>query len=439
MSHLYVQSHNQNMLHHRKKGERFYVSKGGRFKKVKGWRFLHYFFCRSRVQATVKQTVTNTLQGIDVKVLGPKDLKTLLFDKMARLSARVFDRAAVTEEMVDILIPSLKSKRDWKKIASTEKCLAARYAYKVESVRLASKLGVKFERISEGVSSSYLGKDRFGKALVVFKPSDQGAFSVKAWKIATRIKLFFRKLLKKVFGVKTHEGVRKKEEHLCEVGASFVNEALNLDLVPHTRLVKFSNAALSENGKEVVMKMGSCQLFKTGYSDAEKILGVPYTSESAQEGIIAKRHSAIMSALSQEKFEELAIFDFLIGNCDRHVKNWLIKNKRGRSKIAAIDNGMAFVFKHSEEIIGKIKQYRWRVLPQAEAPISKKGKALIQRIHQTKEALYKKLNWLFPHFKKGRQCMEKRIQVLTLYANSGKTLRDLGHVRSAEKFRQILP
>lgn len=431
---LSIQHHNLNRLLHRKKGERFYVSKGGRFRRVKGWRSFHYFFCRARIQEEVKQTIAKTLQNINVKAFGSKALKTLLFEKMARLSDRVFDRAAVTEEMVDSVMPSLASKRDWKKIASKEKRSAARFAFKVESVRLASKLGVKFERISEGAGSSYFGKDRFGKRLVVFKPSDQGAFSVKAWKVGTRIKLLFRKLLKKVFGVKTHEGVRTKEEHLCEVGASFVNDALNLDLVPHTRLVNFSNAALSDHGKEVVMKMGSCQLFKTGYRDAEKALGMPYASESKQESIVAKRQGTIMSALSQEKFEELAIFDFLIGNCDRHVKNWLIKD----NKIAAIDNGMSFIFEHSEEIIGKLKQYRWRVLPQANAPISERGKALIQRILKTKEAFYKKLNWLFPHFDKSRQCMEQRIQVLNRYANSGKTLRELGFVRSAEQFRQIL-
>lgn len=68
----------------------------------------------------------------------------------------------------------------------------------------------------------------------------------------------------------------------------------------------------------------------------------------------------------QLQFERLVVLDYIIRNTDRNHDNWLIKynkeeskknaeswnqnqKKEPRVKIAAIDNGLAFPFKHPDE------------------------------------------------------------------------------------------
>lgn len=66
----------------------------------------------------------------------------------------------------------------------------------------------------------------------------------------------------------------------------------------------------------------------------------------------------------QLQFERLVVLDYIIRNTDRNHDNWLIKynkleekkssetwnqKKEPSVKIAAIDNGLAFPFKHPDE------------------------------------------------------------------------------------------
>ena len=56
----------------------------------------------------------------------------------------------------------------------------------------------------------------------------------------------------------------------------------------------------------------------------------------------------------QFEFEKLVVLDYIIRNTDRGNDNWLVKHEEGDGglttiKIAAIDNGLAFPFKHPDE------------------------------------------------------------------------------------------
>lgn len=116
----------------------------------------------------------------------------------------------------------------------------------------------------------------------------------------------------------------------------------------------------------------------------------------------------------QLQFEKLVILDYIIRNTDRGNDNWLIKydqpkistpksnrdpNKPGTSRqdtsqediaqatndwnvvqspeisIAAIDNGLAFPFKHPDS--WRAYPYHWAWLPQAKIPFSDETKQLI--------------------------------------------------------------
>ncbi|CAG5929104.1 unnamed protein product [Menidia menidia] len=105
-------------------------------------------------------------------------------------------------------------------------------------------------------------------------------------------------------------------------------------------------------------KVGSFQLFVEGYREADHWLR-RFEAEPLPENIRKQL---------QAQFERLVVLDYVIRNTDRGNDNWLIKyEKPGEEtevqkdtdwpenspdsciKIAAIDNGLAFPFKHPDE------------------------------------------------------------------------------------------
>lgn len=88
--------------------------------------------------------------------------------------------------------------------------------------------------------------------------------------------------------------------------------------------------------------MGSLQKYVEGYEDAcvwiRKFENVP--SETGLGDF-------------QLEFEKLVVLDYIIRNTDRGNDNWLVKQEKTEemtvTRIAAIDNGLAFPFKHPDE------------------------------------------------------------------------------------------
>uniref|UniRef100_A0A6P7H0E9 Phosphatidylinositol 4-kinase type 2 n=1 Tax=Diabrotica virgifera virgifera TaxID=50390 RepID=A0A6P7H0E9_DIAVI len=137
--------------------------------------------------------------------------------------------------------------------------------------------------------------------------------------------------------------------------------------------------------------VGSFQLFVDGYKDADYWLRrfevEPLTPSLAQK--------------FQLQFERLVVLDYIIRNTDRGNDNWLIKYDQptvvnGNSvsaqveltdttdwnlvqlpeiSIAAIDNGLAFPYKHPDS--WRAYPYHWAWLPQAKVPFSKATKDLV--------------------------------------------------------------
>jgi phosphatidylinositol 4-kinase type 2 len=191
--------------------------------------------------------------------------------------------------------------------------------------------------------------------------------------------------------------------YLSEAGASIVDTKLNLNIVPKTNVVRlvsgtFNYSAIdrakSRTKKNVnerfpsvgrhfhrlglPPKTGSFQLFVHKYNDSPILIKrfeeSPPDDKTSQE--------------FQLEFEKLVILDYIIRNTDRNNDNWLVKQTspseekviRSQSeinvqvsnheddeltddnsiywdgerinkaiKIAAIDNGLAFPFKHPDE------------------------------------------------------------------------------------------
>ncbi|XP_055955512.1 phosphatidylinositol 4-kinase type 2-beta [Patella vulgata] len=89
-------------------------------------------------------------------------------------------------------------------------------------------------------------------------------------------------------------------------------------------------------------------------------------------------------------FERLVVLDYIIRNTDRGNDNWLINYEPASAdqgdeewsmvenpeiSIAAIDNGLAFPYKHPDE--WRAYPYHWAWLPQAKVPFSDEIKELV--------------------------------------------------------------
>ncbi|KAL5273001.1 PI4K2B family protein [Megaselia abdita] len=284
--------------------------------------------------------------------------------------------------------------------------------------------GIFPERIYQGSSGSYFVKNTSGKIIAVFKPKDEEPYG--------RLNPKWTKWMHKIccpccFG---RACLIPNQGYLSEAGASLVDRKLRLGVVPMTRVVKlvadtFNYARidrqkfkLKQRIKErypsakfhrmsLPLKTGSFQLFVNGYKDADYWLR-RFESEPLPPAL---------AKTFQLQFERLIVLDYIIRNTDRGNDNWLIKydqpkistprtdrsrsdlNKPGTSRqntsqedivqatndwnvvqlpeisIAAIDNGLAFPFKHPDS--WRAYPFHWAWLPQAKIPFSEETKQLI--------------------------------------------------------------
>ncbi|KAF7994790.1 hypothetical protein HCN44_004262 [Aphidius gifuensis] len=253
--------------------------------------------------------------------------------------------------------------------------------------------GIFPERIYQGSSGSYFVKNQAGKIIGVFKPKDEEPYG--------RLNPKWTKWMHKLccpccFG---RSCLIPNQGYLSEAGASLVDRKLGLGVVPNTRVIKLVSKTFNypridiqkARMKQVIMdqfpavgsqfkrlglppKIGSFQLFMDGYKDADYWLrrweNDPLPTRLAHE--------------FQLFFERLVILDYIIRNTDRGNDNWLIKYdpivaknspETCTVKIAAIDNGLAFPFKHPDS--WRAYPYHWAWLSQAKLPFSEATRELV--------------------------------------------------------------
>ncbi|XP_049536583.1 uncharacterized protein LOC125951662 [Anopheles darlingi] len=305
----------------------------------------------------------------------------------------------------------------------------------VYSAEIAIDGGIYPERIYQGSSGSYFVKNPANKVIAVFKPKDEEPYG--------RLNPKWTKWMHKLccpccFG---RACLIPNQGYLSEAGASLVDQKLNLNIVPKTRVVRLvsetfnyprldrQKARIKKTIKERIPaarfnrmslppKTGSFQLFVDGYKDADYWL-----RRFEQEPLPAR-----LGQKFQLQFERLVVLDYIIRNTDRGNDNWLIKydqptilptsptspNGAGLTspngfgmqnggsngfmprsstrlemtehtdwnlvqlpeiRIAAIDNGLAFPFKHPDS--WRAYPYHWAWLPQAKQPFSQDIRDLI--------------------------------------------------------------
>ncbi|XP_015350338.1 phosphatidylinositol 4-kinase type 2-alpha [Marmota marmota marmota] len=270
-----------------------------------------------------------------------------------------------------------------------------------EGAEVAIERGICPERIYQGSSGSYFVKDPQGRIIAVFKPKNEEPYG--------HLNPKWTKWLQKLccpccFG---RDCLVLNQGYLSEAGASLVDQKLELNIVPRTKVVylaseTFNYSAIDRvksRGKRLALqkvpkvgqrfnriglppKVGSFQLFVEGYKDADYWLR-RFEAEPLPEN--TNRQLLL-------QFERLVVLDYIIRNTDRGNDNWLIKYdypmdssgsrdtdwvvvKEPVIKVAAIDNGLAFPLKHPDS--WRAYPFYWAWLPQAKVPFSQEIKDLI--------------------------------------------------------------
>lgn len=332
----------------------------------------------------------------------------------------------------------------------------------MENVYRAIDEGILPERIYQGSSGSYFVKNMDLKTVGVFKPKNEEPYG--------QLNPKWTKYLHKMccpccFG---RSCLVPNQGYLSEAGASVVDRKLKLNVVPPTRVVwlaaesfyygQIDRAAtkakrsMSERFPEIGRKFhrlglppkaGSFQTFVSGFKDADYWLR-KFDSENLSEEA---------SKNFQFQFEKLVVLDYIIRNTDRGNDNWLIKYERAapspRSsspedasseevkwvpptaeptiEVAAIDNGLAFPFKHPDE--WRAYPYHWAWLPFAKTPFSEEIRELVLSSISDMNFVQSLCDELFELFStdKGfdRQVFEKQMSVLRgQILNLSQAIRD---------------
>ncbi|XP_048852635.1 phosphatidylinositol 4-kinase type 2-beta [Brienomyrus brachyistius] len=275
------------------------------------------------------------------------------------------------------------------------------FAAIVQRAEQAIENGVFPERISQGSSGSYFVKDPKGKIIAVFKPKSEEPYGHLNPKWT---KYFHKVCCPCCFG---RGCLVPNQGYLSEAAASLVDQKLGLDIVPKTKVVSlvsetFHYSAIDRaksRGKKYALekvpkvgrrfhrvglppKVGSFQLFVEGYQEADYWLR-KFEADPLPENIRKQL---------QSQFERLVVLDYVIRNTDRGNDNWLIKYEKpgdeasekdsewtavndSAIKIAAIDNGLAFPFKHPDE--WRAYPFHWAWLSQAKVPFSQETRELV--------------------------------------------------------------
>ncbi|KAF7732049.1 phosphatidyl inositol kinase [Apophysomyces ossiformis] len=284
----------------------------------------------------------------------------------------------------------------------------------VQAVRTAIDAGTQPTRISQGSSGSYFSRDKTGKIVGVFKPKNEEPYGHLNPKWT---KWIHRHLFPCFFG---RSCLIPNLGYLSEAASSLIDRRLGTMIVPYTDVVHLASPAfhydyldrrLSPHG--LPPKIGSFQCFLEGYKDAnlflrdhpfpvdstysslsftgsnvwgcfqqddnddnesEEDFGPPRPSGSSSYSEGKFRWTSQLQSQFKHEFEKLVILDYLIRNTDRGLDNWMIKYcdgsapedgkmpQRPHIHIAAIDNGLAFPFKHPDE--WRSYPYGWLALPE---------------------------------------------------------------------------
>eukprot|EP01061_Rhynchopus_euleeides_P009338 TRINITY_DN18498_c0_g1_i1.p1 TRINITY_DN18498_c0_g1~~TRINITY_DN18498_c0_g1_i1.p1 ORF type:complete len:444 (+),score=122.14 TRINITY_DN18498_c0_g1_i1:166-1497(+) len=218
----------------------------------------------------------------------------------------------------------------------------SRFESVVDSVRAAIEEGNKLpELVVAGSSGSYWVFDRTGKRVGIFKPKSEEPYGPANPKWG---KWLHRVMCPCCFG---RSCLLPNTGYLSEAAAFAMDVLLDLRVVPPTSIVHLAAKTFNYNAIErrlsrLPIKMGSLQLLVECNGDGRTV-----NPDSMKDD----QRTALL-----DEFQRLVCLDYMTRNTDRGLDNWLThtSNTGSQVKVHAIDNGLAFPYKHPDN---------WRTYP----------------------------------------------------------------------------
>jgi len=220
---------------------------------------------------------------------------------------------------------------------------------------------------------------------------------------------------------------RLKAAMISERATFLFDTVFGTDLVPKTEI-------LHAQGRK-----GSFQHFVHGYKEAEEVQ-LPKAEKASSSDI--------------EKFQRFAVMDFLMGNLDRKLDNWMVKmtDDGHIEDIKMIDNANCFTRGHLPDDIldvAKRNQYAWKKLSLAGVPITEETKKLIASLTDEKVEKLIKLwqddlgdEYFDAFFGKTNgvvvQAFKDRLEILRRFAKEEAPLAKLGSLGGFSAIKEYL-
>jgi hypothetical protein len=277
------------------------------------------------------------------------EIRDLFARVLSRVDKRSFKRCLLSQRVQCVLCPELREFS-----GQTELTEQQQLAWSVAKINLALKLGIKPINPATGATGALVYRDIEEKPVGLFKP---GLLS-NAWNV--------RRAVKKALGIKRQNDYCRQGGKLPdmypEIAAYLADRHFGFHLTPITGEAELEGAK------------GSLMLWERNCESAAAFL--PSPDGPSQEEL--------------ELFQSFALFDYLIGNLDRHKNNYLIQQSKGHlTRIIAIDHSNSFLEKNLglgySDFFNRAKQYGWRSHPFAGCAFTPNSRSRMRAF--TKEAI----------------------------------------------------
>ncbi len=296
-----------------------------------------------QVQACLQSELRESPQKNRVQEVAKK-----FFKAIAKNGSKVFQHHEISRDLQNILSPELAQLREQKTDRTLACSISHRAQRKIAKAKLAMELGIEPACNDQGLTGSSICLSSSGKKIGLFKDLLTCGHSFRM-----KIQNFFRKIV----GLRGQVSICRNHGTIpalyAEVSASIVDQFFQINLTPVTKTVELGN------------KKGSFMVWANGHCEASKITFHP--APTSDELFL---------------FQRMAIFDYLIGNLDRHLGNWLVKQEYGHIvSLATIDNANAFIEENPREgwcdYFVRRNQYLWKKIPYAAHPFDERARAIM--------------------------------------------------------------
>ena len=424
-----IDAYNYDVLRGRRHGERYICKEDGTslrimtlFERVRCFFSSSY---RTGVRTDVRRAIDSVTLAMQMTAEHVDEVKAVLFEKMATMNREVYSRK-FTKETIHLLKGDQPVNQDtgmFQKIFSL-----AGFWFKMGNVTMPEGSGGV-----RGSSGSYVILNGSGKALGIFKPADEEVHAPSLTYGYRWIKRKWFEIFSYFYG--SFPAIAGGSGYVCEEIAYRLGKYVQLafdareNLVPKTRAVTLGEKRGSFQVWIRPQKGGFLQN-AMGYLNVDKI----------------HRGSPDERSIDQSEFEMLVINDILLGNIDRHSKNWLLEKRPGEEgvHIRLIDGASSMSPTHSNAYFERRYQYSWTNLPNARHPFSERAKEAIWQLYENTQQLVAMVRERYENEREtqhleGRLArFRSRINVLQKMANEARPMSFFAQLRTTLQVERFL-